>query len=272
VGEVAEVRDTVQERTTRARVQQRESVGLTVTKLGEANTVTVAEGVRAALAELRSALPGEVQTFVLQDQSVRVLDALHDVAVALALGVLLTIVVVYMFLHDARGTMIVAVAIPASILATFIPMQLAGFTLNQMTMLGLALSVGILVDDSIVRGTTMARIVQLLREAGAREVHVRIGSPPIKAPCYLGIDMSTRDQLIAAKLEIQQIGKAIGADSLAYLSMDALVEAIGLGPERLCVGCLTGRYPVPVPGERLRDGTPVPVGKGPVPLPFGAHP
>ncbi len=168
VGEVAEVRDTVQARETRARVQQRESVGLTVTKLAEANTVAVADGIHVALAELRTGLPSGVQTVVLQDQSQRVLDALHDVYLALALGVLLTVVVVFAFLRDLRGTLIVAVAIPTSMLATFIPMHLAGFSLNQMTMLGLALSVGILVDDSIVVLENIHR-------------HLQAGRPPREA-------------------------------------------------------------------------------------------
>jgi amidophosphoribosyltransferase len=110
----------------------------------------------------------------------------------------------------------------------------------------------VLFDDSIVRGTTMRRIVRLLREAGAREVHVRIGSPPITAPCYLGIDFKDRNQLIAADRTVEAIQQYLGADSLAYISQEGLVEAIGKRRQDLCLGCLTGEYPVPVPGERLR--------------------
>jgi amidophosphoribosyltransferase len=110
----------------------------------------------------------------------------------------------------------------------------------------------VLVDDSIVRGTTMRRIVRLLREAGATEVHVRIGSPPITAPCYLGIDFKDRKQLIAADQSVEQIRSYLGADSLAYVSHEGLVEAIGKRKQDLCMGCLTGEYPVPVPGERVR--------------------
>lgn len=110
----------------------------------------------------------------------------------------------------------------------------------------------VLVDDSIVRGTTMRRIVQMLRDAGAREVHVRIGSPPIKSPCYLGIDMNTRTQLVAANHTVDEIAKLIGADSLAYISLDGLQTAIGHEPRDLCTGCLTGVYPVDVPGEKTR--------------------
>ncbi len=116
----------------------------------------------------------------------------------------------------------------------------------------------VLTDDSIVRGTTMKRIVQMVRDAGAKEVHVRIGCPPIVAPCYLGIDMNTRDQLIAATKSVQETEKAIGADSLAYISQKGLYEALGFPEDELCTGCITGRYPVPVPGEMLRDGTKVP--------------
>lgn len=113
----------------------------------------------------------------------------------------------------------------------------------------------VLVDDSIVRGTTMRRIITMLREAGAREVHVRIGSPPITSPCYLGIDMNTRKQLIAAEMTVPEIAKAIGADSLAYISLDGLQESIGHQPRDLCTGCLTGVYPVEIPGEKNRNQT-----------------
>ena len=84
-----------------------------------------------------------------------------------------------------------------------------------------------MVDDSIVRGTTTPRIVELLREAGATEVHLRITSPPIKHPCYLGVDMATYDELIAANYTVDEIRQRTGADSLGYLSLDGLVAAAG---------------------------------------------
>jgi len=110
----------------------------------------------------------------------------------------------------------------------------------------------VLVDDSIVRGTTMRKIVDLLRKAGATEVHLRIGSPPIVAPCYLGIDMKTRDQFIAVNRTPEQIATELGADSVGYLSIDGLVECIGIPRNDLCLGCLTGEYPVDIPGEKAR--------------------
>ncbi|RLG70750.1 MAG: amidophosphoribosyltransferase [Methanobacteriota archaeon] len=103
----------------------------------------------------------------------------------------------------------------------------------------------VLLDDSIVRGTTMRNIVSMLRKAGAKEVHVRIGCPPIKFPCKLGIDMPTRQELIASTLTVEEICSKIGADSLGYLSIDGLIKSIGLKREDLCLGCLTGVYPVP---------------------------
>ncbi len=109
----------------------------------------------------------------------------------------------------------------------------------------------VLVDDSIVRGNTMKHIVDILRRAGAREIHVRIGSPEIIAPCYFGVDMKTKDQFIAAGRTTEEIRKEIGADSLGYVSIEGLVDAIGFPPaESLCLGCLTGKYPVTIPGER----------------------
>ncbi len=110
----------------------------------------------------------------------------------------------------------------------------------------------VLVDDSIVRGTTMKRIVKRLRDFGAKEVHVRIGSPPIIAPCYFGIDMKTRDQFVAYNRTVEEVGEVLGADSLAYVSVEELVEAIGLPREHLCLGCVTGEYPLQIPGEITR--------------------
>lgn len=101
----------------------------------------------------------------------------------------------------------------------------------------------IVVDDSIVRGTTTPRIVALLRESGATEVHLRITSPPIKHPCYLGVDMATYDELIAANYSVEEIRQKTGADSLGYLSLDGLVTATGRKREEMCLGCLTGEYP-----------------------------
>ncbi|AFD01075.1 amidophosphoribosyltransferase [Methanocella conradii HZ254] len=111
----------------------------------------------------------------------------------------------------------------------------------------------ILIDDSIVRGTTSRRIVDLLRRGGAREIHVRIGSPPIISPCYLGIDMATREELIAAHKSVKGVEFLIGATSLYYISLDGLVDAIGMPKEDLCMGCLTGVYPIEIPGEKCED-------------------
>jgi amidophosphoribosyltransferase len=106
----------------------------------------------------------------------------------------------------------------------------------------------VMVDDSIVRGTTSKRIVNMLREAGATEVHVRISSPPITHPCFYGIDMSTREELIAASHSVEEIRQLIGADSLAFLSPEGLIEAIGRpndSPWRgQCMSCFTGKYPL----------------------------
>jgi len=101
----------------------------------------------------------------------------------------------------------------------------------------------IVVDDSIVRGTTTPRIVKLLREAGAVEVHVRITSPPIIHPCYLGVDMATHEELIAANNTVPEIREKIGADSLGFLSKEGLLSAVARKRGEMCMGCLTGEYP-----------------------------
>ncbi|KAF5421829.1 MAG: amidophosphoribosyltransferase [Candidatus Methanocomedens sp.] len=110
----------------------------------------------------------------------------------------------------------------------------------------------ILMDDSIVRGTTSRRIVDMVRKAGAEEVHMRIGSPPIMSPCYLGIDMATRDELVAAHKTVAGVEAVINADSLGYVSVEGLVEAVGIPEDDLCLGCLTGVYPVEIPGEECK--------------------
>lgn len=107
----------------------------------------------------------------------------------------------------------------------------------------------ILIDDTIVRGTTSRPIVQLIRSAGATEVHMRVHAPPMMWPCYLGVDLAQRDELIAARMTVPEIGKHIGADSIGYLSLDGLFGAIGSGRQGFCTGCLTGNYPVPTYAE-----------------------
>lgn len=106
----------------------------------------------------------------------------------------------------------------------------------------------VVVDDSIVRGTTTRQIVAALREAGASEVHVRITSPPVRWPCFYGIDMPTRSELVASDLTVSEIANFIGADSLGYLSLEGMVEATGVPTETLCRACFDGEYPIEVPG------------------------
>jgi len=102
----------------------------------------------------------------------------------------------------------------------------------------------VVVDDSIVRGNTSKQLVAMLREAGAKEVHLRVTSPPVIAPCFYGIDMSTSDQLIGARLDVEGIGKHIGADSLAYLSLEGTVRATGIPADELCMACFNCEYPI----------------------------
>lgn len=104
----------------------------------------------------------------------------------------------------------------------------------------------VVVDDSIVRGTTTRPIVRLLRRAGAREIHVRIHAPPMRYPCVLGVDTARRGELIAARMSVPSICEYIEADSLGYLSVEQLIQAIGLPRETFCLACFNGDYPVPV--------------------------
>jgi amidophosphoribosyltransferase len=111
----------------------------------------------------------------------------------------------------------------------------------------------IMIDDSLVRGTTAAPLVKLLREAGAAEVHVRITCPPITSPCYMGVDMGGEDDLIAASNSVEQIRVAIGADSLAFLSLEGMMRAIGR-TDGYCNACYTGKYPIEIGDAPTKDG------------------
>jgi amidophosphoribosyltransferase len=105
----------------------------------------------------------------------------------------------------------------------------------------------LMIDDSIVRGTTSGRMVQMVRDAGATEVHMCISSPPILWPCYYGIDTSDREELIAAKMDLEGIRKFIEADSLHYLSLEGLLKAFGSQKNKFCAACFTGKYPIVIP-------------------------
>ena len=120
----------------------------------------------------------------------------------------------------------------------------------------------VLIDDSIVRGTTSKKIVQMVREAGATEVHMRVSCPPTVSPCYYGVDTPNREDLIAAQMSVEEIRRFIGADSLGYLSLEGMLEATGIAAPSACVACWTGRYPTRITREAetqwAREHEPVP--------------
>jgi amidophosphoribosyltransferase len=129
----------------------------------------------------------------------------------------------------------------------------------------------VVVDDSIVRGNTQRALVRMLREAGATEVHVRISSPPVRWPCFYGVDFASRAELIAAGLAVDEIRASIGADSLGYVSLDGLVAATGQPVDSLCRACFDGVYPIPLPtdelvGKHLLEGLPCGVAGAAAPM------
>jgi amidophosphoribosyltransferase len=105
----------------------------------------------------------------------------------------------------------------------------------------------VMVDDTIVRGTTTDKLVRMLLDAGAREVHVRISAPPVKFPCFYGVDLANQDQLIAAKSSVEEIRRHIGATSLGFLSTAGLSRAVHVTNDNFCLACFTGEYPIDVP-------------------------
>ena len=110
----------------------------------------------------------------------------------------------------------------------------------------------VVVDDSIVRGNTQRAIVGMLREAGAREIHVKISSPPVQWPCFYGIDFASRAELIANGATMGQIARSVGADSLAYISEDGMIAATKQPRSTLCTACFSGQYPIELPAEDRR--------------------
>lgn len=123
----------------------------------------------------------------------------------------------------------------------------------------------VVVDDSIVRGNTQRALIRMLREAGAAEVHVRISSPPVKWPCFYGIDFASRAELIANGLAVEEIGSSLGADSLGYISMDGMIAATEQPAAQLCTACFTGKYPIELPsqdrlGKHLLEQNELPLG------------
>jgi amidophosphoribosyltransferase len=114
----------------------------------------------------------------------------------------------------------------------------------------------VVIDDSIVRGTSTRAVVAMLRESGAAEVHLRISSPPYRWPCYFGMDTGARGELIAADLTVSEVRDYLGCDTLSYLELDRLVTATGVPGGGFCTGCLTGEYPVPVPQAAVADDLP----------------
>jgi amidophosphoribosyltransferase len=107
----------------------------------------------------------------------------------------------------------------------------------------------VVVDDSLVRGTTSKGLVQMIRQAGAREVHFRVASPPITDPCYYGIDTPTKAELIASSHSVEEIRRHLGVETLGYLSLDGMLRAAGGDQSEFCHACFTGRYPTAIPNE-----------------------
>ena len=160
IGEVAQITDSHRAATSLTRVNGKEGVSLVVSRASDSNTVRVVEGVRATLEGLKSQLPADLETETLHDDGRTVRAALEDVDSSLVLGAILAMGVILLFLHNRRGTLIVSLAIPICMIGTFLVIDAAGFTLNQMTLLALSLSVGILVDDSIVVLESITRHLQ----------------------------------------------------------------------------------------------------------------
>ncbi len=157
LAEVARVRDIEKDPDEHTRLNGRDSVGVTVQKQAGANTVGVADGVKKAIAELRRSLPRDITFGIAQDQSLFIRSSIEDVQGNLLLGSLLATIVVFLFLHNVRSTIIIALSLPAAIVATYLPIYMAGFTINIMSLLALAVAIGLMVDNAIVVNENISR-------------------------------------------------------------------------------------------------------------------
>lgn len=168
LADIADVSDTTVERVQASTLDGQDSVTLAIQKTSDGNTLKATDGVKKQLTEVQKFLPADVSFVVTRDDSINVRDNLKDVVIGLCLGALLAVAIVFLFLHNIRATIIVALAIPTCIIATFLPISALGFTLNSLTLLGLSLAIGILIDDSIV---VLENIVR----------HLRMGQEPAEA-------------------------------------------------------------------------------------------
>ncbi len=178
--DIATVRDLSKDPTQYTRLNGRDSVGLSIQKQADANTVAVADGVKKVLVDLKRSLPADITFGIAQDQSLFIRSSISDVQGNLALGALLVAVVVFLFLHNVRSTLIIALTMPTAIVATALPMYFSGFSLNLMSLLGMAVSVGVLVDNAVVVNENINRHLDIdptPREAalnGAREIELAV--------------------------------------------------------------------------------------------------
>ena len=178
--DVARISDTLKEPDRLTRLKGLDSVGITIQKQSDANTVAVADGVNKAITELRASLPEGVTIEAALDSSLFIKDSVADVQGNLILGSILATLVVFLFLHNVRNTLIIALALPAAIVATYIPMYFAGFSLNILSLLGLAIAIGLMIDNAIVVNENITRHLQEIpdpKEAarrGAREIELAV--------------------------------------------------------------------------------------------------
>lgn len=180
LGDVAAIRDTFKEPNRFTRLNGQESVGIAIQKQADANTVRVADGVRAAIAQLRPSLPPGVTIQTARDDSLFIRDSVNDVQGNLILGSLLATLVVFLFLHNIRSTVIIALALPVAIVATYIPMYFAGFSLNVLSLLGLAIAIGLMIDNAIVVNENISRHLEdepdpkVAARKGAQEIELAV--------------------------------------------------------------------------------------------------
>lgn len=228
LADVADIYDTGQEKTSDSFVDGRAAVSLTIQKTTDGNTIQAADAVKLQIKKLQKMLPAGIHFLLVNDQSKTVRSNLDDVNTSLTLGALMAVLVVYIFLHNIRGTIIIAIAIPVSIIATFFPIQILNFTLNSMTLLGLSLAVGILVDDSIVVLENINRHLALGEEPQVAAINGR-GEIALAAITLTSVDLVVFLPIAFMGGVVGQFFQSFGA-TVAIATLFSLFVSFSLTP------------------------------------------
>jgi hypothetical protein len=213
---------------------------------------TASSNIDTAEADVKKIVQNTIKEYNGRFQTVTILNTAESISTQFSelidefrSTIILVFINLFIFL-GLRQASIASLTVPLTFMSAIAVVNLLGLSLNFLTLFAFLLALGLLIDDSIVRGTTSKQIVKALFDAGAREVHFMVSSPPVKFPDFYGIDTPKQEKLIAATHTRKQILDFLGANSLHYLSLAGLVKATTIPRNKLSLSCFTGEYPVDI--------------------------